>query len=215
MKAIASISTVLTLAFLPLAIAAQSTAGPPVQGITVRGAASDAGVVRVAAVNVYVRGIEGNQDEWISVMRAAGVENPVVVAGAVQGAPRATHTLRGTLGPATPANLMAIQAAVMTFAKTNAGAELIGVYFFGDNTECPAIEERARAGALADARRRAQAIAAVAHVSLGAPVVVDESGGCPRTGPAGGGYVVDPRTMTTRIPVVETVTFAIASARTH
>jgi uncharacterized protein YggE len=76
-------------------------------------------------------------------------------------------TVNGTARPAPPAQLAAMYARVMTSLNP-----ITGVTFQSFNAsyglqDCAAGEEQARAAALADARRRAQAIAHDAGVTLG------------------------------------------------
>lgn len=82
------------------------------------------------------------------------------------------------------------------------------VSFYGPAAECPAIEQRARDAALADARRRASAIASSSKMSLGPQIAVAETGGCPQVGVSGGATAVDVATMSMRVLVTDTVTFA-------
>ena len=89
-------------------------------------------------------------------------------------------------------------------------AGVTGVHYFGLAADCPAIEARAREAALADARRRAEAIATNGSVRLGERTTVVEGGGCPRPGPFGGAYAIDTETLSMSVPVSETVTYAIA-----
>jgi len=182
------------------AVGEQSAAAPVV---SVRGVGGSEGAVHNVKIRVFARDIGATNDDILAALRAAGVRNPDFGA-AVKNAPL---VLRGSIDNATPASIAAVSRAIDTFVTAHNG--VIGsVAYYGSSEECPAIEVRARAVAMEDALRRARAAATLAGGSVGAPIAVNESGGCPQLGPQGGAMTMNPYTMNMRITIAENVTYA-------
>jgi len=117
--------------------------------------------------------------DLLAALRAAGVENPALDQG------RGALLVHGRFSIITRARVDAILQAASDYGKANPSMMITEVSFYGLAADCPAIEQRAREAALADARRRADAIAASGNSHLGDQVAVTEDGGCPRPGPFG------------------------------
>ncbi|BDE07299.1 hypothetical protein WPS_25750 [Vulcanimicrobium alpinum] len=223
---------------IPLATSAQTPAAPPVRmaqiappmmpvmpvahppalaggGIVVQGR----GVARVAAkmlgFTAAARG-PAQDDSVLAAMKAAGIDDAAVgIPGPqISLGPNQPTQLRGTIRNASPAKLASIARAASAYVQSHPGTAIDGVQFFARLDDCAMVEQTARAAALADARRKAQAIAASASVGLGSVAGVVETGGCASDGspldPSGRQYV-DVDTLTARVSVVESVTFAIAA----
>ena len=204
------LATLLLIA-VPLGAGAQT---PPQQGITVTGNGTASAAVSTAIVRVSMNRLAGDDGSYmVSRLKAAGVTD----ASADTGLMGNTQTIivHGHLNGLTRAKVDAV-----TRAASQLGANvppqfasfvgLTNVQFYGLAADCPPIEQRAREAALADARRRAEAIAANGSVHLGERLAVAESGGCQRAGPFGGAFAIDTEALTMSVPVSETVTYAIA-----
>jgi hypothetical protein len=172
-------------------------------GITVVGTGSSTGEVRAVVVRVTATGLtEGSG--LLARIRAAGVED-----AALDQEP-AMVLVHGHLTEVTRADVEAVSQAARDYDKSHAPAPHAQVSFYGMAEDCPAIEQRARRAALEDARRRAAEIVAWDNVRLGDVIADVEAGGCQRPCPFGGMFLVDTSTMTMRVGVEETMTFAIA-----
>jgi len=195
---------------VPVAASAQTSP----QGITVTGNGSASAVVSTVVVRVSMNRMAGDDGSYlVARLKAAGVADASADTG-MAGGPQLI-TVHGHLTGLTKAKLDAVTRAATQFgtAVPPQFAPLVGlsgVHYYGLATDCPAIEQRAREAALADARRRAEAIAANGAVHLGERVAVVESGGCQRAGPFGGAYAIDTETLSMSVPVSETVTYALA-----
>jgi uncharacterized protein YggE len=194
---------------VPLAASAQTSP----QGITVTGNGSASAVVSSAIVRVSMNRFAGDDGSYmVSRLKAAGVAD-AVAEPTMAGGPQLI-VVHGHLTGLTKAKLDAVTRAASQFGSNvppqfAALVALSGVHYYGLATDCPAIEQRAREAALADARRRAEAIAANGAVHLGERLTVVESGGCPRAGPFGGTFAIDTDTLSMSVPVSETVTYAL------
>jgi len=203
------------LAMLLLPVAASAQAPPSVPrpgGITVAGY----GTVRVAVKTVqFTAQARGNVDEAsaLAAMRAAGVDDPSVGPFGPRISNGTQVLVRGTVRGVTHAKLDRIGEAAAAYVAAHPGVTLDNVVFSPRLDDCLPSEQTARAAALADARRRADAIAALAGVSIDGVASVNENGGCP-TMPEnsfnGGGGPFDLGTLTSTITVYEYVTFAIS-----
>lgn len=208
--------TVLGLVLLPLAASAQVPArvlpGTPPAGITVQGR----GVARFPVKDVqfvaYARG-NGDEESVLSALRAAGVENPSIGPGGPQMSANSPTMLRGIVRDVSHAKLDALRRAAAAYALAHPGVVLDSVLFSMPSDACPPHEQEARAAAIADARRRAQALAALAGVALEGVVGVSETGGCPPVETfAGPQSALDLGTLTSNVVMTETVMFAIVPA---
>jgi uncharacterized protein DUF541 len=209
---------VLLLALLPIAASAQTVTsrsfaggGPGgVPGIAVAGHGSVRFTVKTIAFLANARG-PADDAAVLAAMRAAGVDDPVVGPSGPQLSANNQTTLRGTIRDVTSAKIERIARAAADYVRAHQGVSIDNVNFFPRGDDCAGHEEAARSAAMADARRKAQAIAALAGVSLEGVVAVAENGGCP-TGPEppfGGGQPFDLATLTATVTVSENVTFAI------
>jgi hypothetical protein len=218
------LSAVFALALLPLAAGAQSVAplqrvapgAGGLQGIAVQGH----GLVRYPVKTVaFFAQAQGNADEpaVLAAMRAAGVEDPVVgpMGSQINNSPQTA--LRGTIRDVTRAKLDRLAHAAADYVRVHPGTSVYSVNFFAAADGCAQHEQDARAAAIADAHRKAQAIAALAGVSLEGIAAASELGGCPATGDVpmqgfgSGGLPLDLGTLTATISITENVTFAISS----
>jgi uncharacterized protein DUF541 len=201
----------LVLIGLPLAAVGQTPpAAGSAAGIQATGRATAAAPVTAVAVRVTVPTIRGGDgSDLLARVKAAGVEDAVLADGDGSMGP-AMLLVHGRLTGATRAKIDAVSQAAGDFGKARNMPTVVSAHFYGLAADCPAIEQRAREAALADARRRAGAIAAASNVRLGETLAVVESGGCQRPGPFGGAFLIDTSTMTMRVGVDETVTFAVA-----
>ncbi len=91
------------------------------------------------------------------------------------------------------------------------GTALDNVRFTAHIDDCNAVEQRARTAAFAEAKRRAEAIAALNGVLIGEPTTINENGGCLSYGGPGPGVPLDVSTMTASVQIYENVTYAIVS----
>ncbi|HEX3550423.1 MAG TPA: SIMPL domain-containing protein [Candidatus Elarobacter sp.] len=210
----------LVFVLIPLAADAQTRPLPTVlapgtAGIVVQGR----GLVRfpVKTVQFYAQA-RGTADERdvLAAMRAAGVENPAVGPNGPTLSQNAPTLVRGTVRDATLAKLEAIGLAAAAYVRAHPGLTVDNVSFAATSDGCAAHEQDARAAALADARRRADAIAALTNLTIDGVAGVNENGGCVTTdapyqaygGPGAGG--LDLATLTSSVQVFETVTFAVS-----
>jgi uncharacterized protein YggE len=209
-KGMKHVTAMLLLIGLPVAAGAETPTQAPSQPppvITATGHGIANAVVTTALVRVVAGGV-ADESGLVEAIRAAGVENPVAERGRPRPDGVALLGIRGRVSDATHARLDAVAAAVTRYGKTHSGTSIVDIRFYGTAADCPAIEQRAREAALADARRRARAIAETNSTPLGAQLAVAETGGCPRVGPSGGAFAIDVATMSMRVVVEQTVTFA-------
>jgi hypothetical protein len=216
---------VLVFALMPLAASAQAPAGLQRIGPGVPGAPGAGGItVQARAVVRYpvktlsfLANTRGNADEpaVIAAMRAAGIDDPVIGPMGSQMNNGTQAMARGVIHDVTRAKLDRIGLAAAAYMAAHPGTTVDNVSFYAVTDDCAAREQAARAAALADARRKAEAIAALAGVALDGVAAVNESGGCPAAGDsplppfAQGGSPFDLATLTASVSVVENVTFAI------
>ena len=216
-------SAVFVLALLPLAAGAQpvpnarlAQAASGTQGITVQGR----GLVRFAVKTIgFVAQTRGNADESsvLAAMRAAGIDDPAIGPVGAQLNAGSQPMLRGTIRDVSRAKLERIALAAADYMRTHPGSTVEGVSAFATAESCAPHEQEARAAAIADAHRKAQAIAALAGVSLEGIAAVNEVGGCPVTGdnPMQGyapyGVPLDLTTLTASVSITETVLFATSA----
>jgi Protein of unknown function (DUF541) len=211
---------VLGLMLLPLAASAQVPQSLPSRaflggpggaaGITVQGHGLVKFTVKTLA---FVANARGPADEAgaLAAMRAAGIDDAAVgPVGSQLYASNAT-TLRGTIRDVSRAKLDRIAQAAAAYVRAHPGVSLDNVNFFPHADDCPAQEQAARAAAIADARRKAQALAALADVTIEGVLAVNENSvGCPiGDQPFGGAVSFDVTTLTASIGMSESVTFAI------
>lgn len=212
---------VLGMVLLPLAASAQapmprSLPGPSSSsGITVQGRGSARFPVKDVQFNAFAR---GNADEAsvIAALRAAGVENPAVGPPGPQISNGGPTVLRGTVRDISPAKLDALRRAAAAYVSAHPGTALDSVNFVVPAGACTPHEDAARSAALADARRRAQAIASMTGLTLLGVTAVYEIGGCPDTDAIasfnGPPSPFDLGTLTSSVALTEYVTFATAPA---
>lgn len=202
---------VLAIVLLPLGANAQGLPArgiPASGGIAVQGTGSVRVAVKVVQLAAQVRGIvdEGNA---LAALRAAGVEDPVIGPSGSRVGPGTQVLVRGTIRNVTHAKLDRIGEAATAYVASHAGLAIDNVSFSARVDDCAQFEQTARAAALADARRKADAIAALAGVSIDGVATVNENGGCPATDALYGGQF-DLGTLMSTIVVSEYVTFAIS-----
>jgi uncharacterized protein YggE len=209
---------VLFLALLPIGASAQGPA-PLVSrsspaGISVVGHGS----VRVPVKTLqFVAATRGNADEpaVLAAMRAAGVVDPVVgPAGSVLSNNQVTM-LRGTIPDASPAKLEHIGLAAADYVRKHPGTSIDNVNFFPRLDDCNASEQSARTAAFADARRRSEAIASLAGLTIVGVQAVNETGGCPAPADLpqlGPGVPFDLATLTATVSVYDNITFEVTPA---
>jgi uncharacterized protein YggE len=205
------------LVLVPLAATAQA---PPrgtgsAGGIVVTGR----GVVRTPVKVVrFVAQVRGAADERsaLAALRSAGIEDPVIgPAGPnVWMGGNASTAVRGTIRDVSPAKLDKIRLAAVEYLRAHPGTTLESIQFGAHFDDCVPVEQSARLAALADARRRALAIAAASGVTLDAVAAVSESGGCPIESEQyqfNNSSPLDLGTLTTTVTMFESVTYTIAS----
>lgn len=212
---------VLGIVLLPLVASAQVPVPPrnfggalsAATGITVQGH----GAVRFPVKDVqFIAQAHGDADDAavLAALRAAGVENPVIGPTGPQLYANASTTLRGTVRDATRAKLESLGRAAGAYMLAHPGTRLDNVSFSVPNDACAPHEQGARSAAIADARRKAQALAALTGVTVEGVAAVSEFGGCP--GPAenfqGPQGQLDLGTLTSTVVVTENVTFTTAPA---
>ncbi|HTD32353.1 MAG TPA: SIMPL domain-containing protein, partial [Candidatus Elarobacter sp.] len=180
--------TVLGLVLLPLAASAQipvaprgAPAAPSAAGITVQGRGVARFPVKDVQFQAYAHG-SANEADVLAALRAAGVENPVIGPPGPQLSANGPTVMRGTVRNVTRAKLDALGRAAVAYMAAHPGATLDSVTFTVPTDACAAHEDEARNAAIADARRRAQAIAALTGVAIQGVTYVSENGGCPLTG---------------------------------
>lgn len=204
---------VLALVLLPLAASAQA---PPrvgsAAGITVGGSGSVRIAVKTVQFTAQVRGVV-DEASALAAMRAAGIEDPSIGPAGMRIATGTQVVARGTIRDVTTAKLERVGNAATAYVAAHPGAAIESVGFIPRLDDCARSEQVARTAALADARRKADAIAALAGVALDGVASVNETGGCPAISPEPG-YGPGPfdvGTLTSTITVYEYVTFAISA----
>ena len=202
---------VLALVLLPLAASAQVPRSPSAGGITVQGSGTVRIPVKTVQLNAQVRGVV-DETSALAALRAAGVEDPVLGPNGSRIGSGTQMMVRGTIRGVTPAKLDRIGEAAVAYVAAHPGTTVDNVVFFPRIDDCATSEQVARAAAFADARRKADAIAALAGVSVDGVASVNENGGCPPAQDAG--YIspaqFDIGTLMSTIVVNEYVTFAIS-----
>jgi uncharacterized protein YggE len=185
-------------------------------GITVNGS----GRVTIPVTTVrFVAIVRGTPDEAgaLAAMRAAGIDDAAIGPPGNQfffGGPpsdNARTQLRGTVRNVTQAKLIAIGRAAEAYVRAHPGSAVENVQFFGRLDDCAAAEQRARSAAVADARRRADAIASALQLAVDRPVDVSENGGCSNAG-EGNDVPIDIGTLTSNVFISERITYGIAPA---
>jgi hypothetical protein len=206
---------VLAMVLLPLTASAQApipfrvpdTAG----GITVTGFGFARIAVKTVKFSAQVRGFP-DEAGALAAMRAAGIEEPLIgPSGPIL--PSGNQTLlRGTVRDVTRAKLDRLGEAAAAYVRAHPGSSVDSVYFQPLLDDCAAHEQAARTAALAEARRKADAIAALAKVSIDGVAAVTENGGCPLSIDRGNGSQIefDIGSLTATISVYDNVTFAIS-----
>ena len=207
----------LAIMLLPVAASAQAPLQIPraagsAAGITVSGY----GAARVAVKTVhFIAQARGVADEAsaLAAMRAAGVEEPVLGPYGARISRGESVLVRGTVRDVTHAKLDRIAAAAAAYVVAHPGTSVDSVVFNPRFDDCAGFEQTARTAALTDARRKADAIAALAGVSIEGVTSVNETSGCPAAPDSGygpGPNQFDLGTLTATITVYEYVTFAIS-----
>jgi hypothetical protein len=212
---------VLALALLPLRAQAQvpapvpllrpAAAPAPAPGITVVGMVQRRIPVREVRFTAFARG-SADERGVLEAMRKAGIADASVgtpSGGFMQGN---MAMLRGTIADVSVEKLDAIAAAAAAYVRAHPGASIDNVQFYAPSLGCAKLEVPVRLEALAEARRRGEAIAAATGVGLGEVTSVIEAGGCPGGGDGVTGPPVDASTLTATLGLSETVTYAIAPA---
>ena len=205
---------VLAMVLLPLAASAQGPAiprFPSAGGITVQGSGSSRVPVKTVQLVAQVRGVV-DETSALAALRAAGVEDPVLGPSGPRFGSATQMLVRGTIRGVTRAKLDRIGEAAVAYMAAHPGTAVDNVVFTPRLDDCAAPEQTARAAAFAEARRKADAIALIAGVSIDGVATVNESGGCPATTDAGygGPGQLDMGMLTTTIVVYEYITFAIS-----
>jgi uncharacterized protein YggE len=205
---------VLAVVLLPLAASAQGPALPRLPGaggITVQGAGSVRIPVKTLQLIAQVRGVV-DETGALAALRAAGVEDPVIGPNGSRIGSGTQVLVRGIIRGVTRAKLDHIGEAAVAYMAAHPGASLDNVSFAPRLDDCAPSEQTARVAAFADARRKADAIAALAGVSIDGVATVNENGGCPATTDSGygGQGQLDIGALTTTIVVNEYITYAIS-----
>ncbi|HTW85861.1 MAG TPA: SIMPL domain-containing protein [Candidatus Sulfotelmatobacter sp.] len=185
----------------------------PPAGITVTGH----GTVTVRVQQLwFVALVRGTADEQSirAALEAAGIDNVSIGSEGSAVFPNAPTAVRGMIHDVSPLRLDQVRAAAADFVRTHPGTTIDNIRFTPPLVGCATnFEQPARENAMADARRKAEALAAASQVSLGAIVAVDESGGCPTIDPgsvmSAGQTNFNLTTLTAAVNVTETVTYAI------
>lgn len=205
---------VLVFVLLPLAASAQAPMIPPRAvnpgGIMVAGHATVRVAVKTVQFAAQARGIS-DEAGVIAAMRAAGIEQPLAgpEGPAISNGDRVL--LRGTIRDVTRAKLDRLGLAAAAYVRAHPGSSVDNVAFSPVLDDCAASEQAARIAAMADARRKADALAALAGVTIDGVAAVNESGGCPISDrPFGGRGDFDLGTLTSTIELYDYVTFAIS-----
>jgi uncharacterized protein YggE len=205
-------------AALPVPASAQFMPPParPVAGITV--SASGAAKVQVHQV-AFVALVRGNADQAdvLKMLRGAGVENPSLGVEGAQIYPNAPTTVRGVVRDVSTAKLDLLGLAAGAYVRAHPGLTIESIRFVPPLIGCEAFEETARQSALAEARRKAAAIAAASGATLGTVRAVAETGGCPAVDDARSGFGPPPawfdvNTLIATVTVYETVTYTLAGS---
>jgi len=204
------------VALLPLAAGAQT--GVPVRpppanagagGIAVLGQGSVRFAVRTLRFMAYARG-NVEESSVLAAMRAAGIDDPSLGPAGPQFGPNQPVVARGTVRDLTRPKLERLGQAAADYIRAHPGTALDNVNFSAPLDQCPPHEQEARARAIADARRKAEAIASLTGIVLGAVASVNEQGGCPADqdgfSPA---LQLDLTTFTAAVVVNEYVTFTV------
>jgi uncharacterized protein YggE len=197
-------------------VAANAQAGPPprpVAGITVLGHGAATMPVRDLAFVAIVRGNVDDADV-VAMLRGAGVEHPTAGIETAQFNANTPTVVRGVVHDVSAARLEQLAKTAGAFVRAHSGATIDSIRFVPQLSGCDAVEESARVVALAQARRRAAALAAASGAGLGAVVRVSEAGGCPSSDENRAPYLASPdwfamATLTATVSLYETVTFAI------
>ncbi len=212
------------VALLPLAAGAQSrTSGfahtaavPGEHTITVQGRA----VVRYAVTSVdFAATARGNTDDAavIAAMRAAGIDDPTVGPYGSQVGQGTPALVRGTVHDVTHAKLERIAAAAAEYLRAHPGVHVDNIAFSPAPSACAPHEAEVRAAALADARRKADSIAALTGLVVDGVASVSEFGSVcpvpdgPFQGPSAG--AVDLGALTSSATASEQVTFTASPRR--
>ena len=202
----------LALMLLPVAASAQAPpAVPRAGGISVAGSGSVRVAVKTVQLIAQVRGVV-DETSALAAMRAAGVEEPSIGPYGARVGSGTQVLVRGVVRDVTHAKLDRISEAAAAYVTAHPGVTVDTVVFSPRFEDCAASEQTARAAALADARRKADAIAALAGVSIDGVASVNENGGCPAAteNPFGGPGQLDLGTLMSTIAVSEYVTYAIS-----
>jgi|GEM_PF-2192537 len=209
---------VLALVLLPLAASAQAPMAPPFRvpgtagGITVSSYGSVSFAVNAVRFTAQAHGLPDDAGV-LAAMRAAGIEDPVIGPAGPQISSGNQAVLRGTIRGVTRAKLDRMGEAAASYVRAHPGSALDNVMFSPVLADCATSEQTARAAAMADARRKADALAALAGVTIDGVAAVNESGGCPigtDRSRFGGQTEFDLGTLTSTIALFENVTFAIS-----
>jgi uncharacterized protein YggE len=209
---------ILSLALLPVGASAQGLPQQPVpaSGITVQGHGS----VRVPVKTLqFVAVTRGNVDEAsvLAALRAAGVVDPSMGPLGAQVSANAPTVLRGTIPVASSEKLEHIVKAAGDYVHEHPGTTVESISFAPQLDDCAAAEQAARTTAFSDARRKGEAIAALAGLSIDGVRAVTETAGCP-VPPEGPQFGQSPGfdlgALTTSVSVTDTVTFAVGPAAT-
>lgn len=204
---------VLAIVLLPLAASAQGPVPrlPGATGISVQGYGSVRIPVRTVQLSAQVRGVV-DETSALAALRAAGVEDPVLGPNGPRIGSGTQMLVRGTIRGVTRAKLDRIGEAAVAYMAAHPGTSVDNVVFFPRLDDCAPSEQTARVAAFADARRKADALAALAGVSIDGIATVSENGGCPTA--QDGGYSspgqFDIGALTSTIVIYEYVTFAIS-----
>ncbi|HEY0381588.1 MAG TPA: SIMPL domain-containing protein [Candidatus Elarobacter sp.] len=208
----------LAVMLLPVAASAQAplqiprAAAAGGSGITVSGYGTARVAVKTVQFTAQARGV-ADEAGALAAMRAAGVEEPVLGPYGARISRGDSVLVRGIVRDVTHAKLDRIAAAAAVYVAAHPGTAVDNVVFNARLDDCAALEQTARAAALADARRKADAIAALAGVSIDGVASVNETAGCPAAPDSGygpGPNQFDLGTLTSTIAVYEYVTFAIS-----
>ena len=204
------------VAALPVAASAQFIPPPaqPVPGITVSARGTAKMQVRQVAFVAQVRGTADEADV-LAMLRRAGVEDPSVGVESPQIFPGAPTIVRGVVRDVSIAKLNQLGLAAGEYVHAHSGLTIESIRCVPPLGGCETYEETARQSALAEARRKAAAIAAASGATLGAVRAVAESGGCPLPEDARAAFGPPPtwfdaNTLTATVTVYETVTYALA-----
>jgi uncharacterized protein YggE len=184
------------LAVLPLTARAQTVPPPrPVSGITVVGHGEVPMPVRQVALIAAVRGVE---------QTVVSSNTPA--------------TVRGVVRNLSAARLEQVRKAANEFVRGHPGVQIDSLRFIPALTGCEPFEARARRIALAEAHRKAAAVASAAGAVLGSVRAVSESGGCPvltelRSAYGGWPEWFNLGALSATIGVYETTTYTLTGGR--